>query len=561
MSSARERALCSLLDAVVVGRVDAWLSANDDAEPVDAWDGALRVLALLLTLRWAEGSRYAAGLTDPGAGDPDAHWLLAATTAWAAAGDPSPSASDALGPTREGEPPDPASVTGRFAGYVLVEAALAHARLDLSQQVADRLGAELWQGFAFDGVLHDFSTMAVVCRTRLLAFRGDIAEAAAARRSAMPVAEGPLAALLAATACLVVGNQADRQEVRRLTGVVDATVADSRELTAAGCQMLAAFGLIAVGEVAEAARRVLVAGGDADLSRLDVIDRALGLELLVALAVAEEHLDDAEVWRDRAASLLASPIADSTVARINSRVALLAGRVDEAVAWGERAVERALETERRIEQAEGEIVLSRARIEQRGPGDRAAATSALQLLVAEAERRGHLAARTAAKRELRPLGVRLRPVAGSGWLGLSSRESEVARLVVRGSTNRQVASRLHLSEHTVRVHVSRVLAAFGVATRSGLPAAVSAARGDFGPTPLAAPQTRAVLTRRQHEVAGLVAEGLGNAAIAQRLSLSQRTVEKHVGEILARWGLGGRTAIAHAVTEQRTTSGTVDARW
>ncbi|MEV6977027.1 response regulator transcription factor [Kitasatospora sp. NPDC093806] len=40
---------------------------------------------------------------------------------------------------------------------------------------------------------------------------------------------------------------------------------------------------------------------------------------------------------------------------------------------------------------------------------------------------------------------------------LSSRETEVLRLVATGSTNREIAGRLHLSEGTVKNHISRIL--------------------------------------------------------------------------------------------------------
>lgn len=46
------------------------------------------------------------------------------------------------------------------------------------------------------------------------------------------------------------------------------------------------------------------------------------------------------------------------------------------------------------------------------------------------------------------------------------------------------------------------------------------------------------------EVAGLVAEGLANKAIAARLHLSVRTVESHVRHALAKLGLDNRTELA-----------------
>jgi DNA-binding CsgD family transcriptional regulator/Tfp pilus assembly protein PilF len=52
------------------------------------------------------------------------------------------------------------------------------------------------------------------------------------------------------------------------------------------------------------------------------------------------------------------------------------------------------------------------------------------------------------------------------------------------------------------------------------------------------------LTRREREVAALVAEGLGNKEIAGRLFITRKTVEHHVSSILAKLGLSGRTELA-----------------
>ena len=53
-----------------------------------------------------------------------------------------------------------------------------------------------------------------------------------------------------------------------------------------------------------------------------------------------------------------------------------------------------------------------------------------------------------------------------------------------------------------------------------------------------------LLTTREREIAGLVADGLSNKAIAERLYLSERTVESHVRNVLTKLGLANRTQVA-----------------
>jgi DNA-binding NarL/FixJ family response regulator len=59
------------------------------------------------------------------------------------------------------------------------------------------------------------------------------------------------------------------------------------------------------------------------------------------------------------------------------------------------------------------------------------------------------------------------------------------------------------------------------------------------------------LTGRELEVAGLVAEGLTNHAIASRLSVAPRTAEAHVENIRRKLQVHSRAQIAAWVTEQR----------
>lgn len=64
------------------------------------------------------------------------------------------------------------------------------------------------------------------------------------------------------------------------------------------------------------------------------------------------------------------------------------------------------------------------------------------------------------------------------------------------------------------------------------------------PTEKPAKGVQSVLSRRELEVAGLVAEGLSNKVIARRMVISERTVEAHVQHILDKLGAHSRAQIA-----------------
>lgn len=69
----------------------------------------------------------------------------------------------------------------------------------------------------------------------------------------------------------------------------------------------------------------------------------------------------------------------------------------------------------------------------------------------------------------------------------------------------------------------------------------------LGPTDLTSAHH---LTRREAEVLGLLAAGLSNKAIGRRLSISRRTVERHVGNVLRKLGVASRSAAVALAYEE-----------
>ncbi|HKT04088.1 MAG TPA: helix-turn-helix transcriptional regulator, partial [Rugosimonospora sp.] len=86
------------------------------------------------------------------------------------------------------------------------------------------------------------------------------------------------------------------------------------------------------------------------------------------------------------------------------------------------------------------------------------------------------------------------------------------------------------------------------------PDAVAYALGEAGidqPADVPAPSPGwAPLTRRQRQVAELVARGLSDKEIAVTLFTSRRTAESHVAHILQKLGFAARTQIATWVAER-----------
>lgn len=127
----------------------------------------------------------------------------------------------------------------------------------------------------------------------------------------------------------------------------------------------------------------------------------------------------------------------------------------------------------------------------------------------------------------------------------------MATLTIRNldeEVRRRLKVRAAMHDRSMEAEV-RVILAVAVAEMDELAATVSRAvalppaspAAQFGPVSVM--PVRA-LTRREGEVAALIAQGLCNRQIAVRLFVSERTVEAHVCAILRKLGFRSRTGVA-----------------
>jgi DNA-binding CsgD family transcriptional regulator len=193
---------------------------------------------------------------------------------------------------------------------------------------------------------------------------------------------------------------------------------------------------------------------------------------------------------------------------------------------------------------------------------------ALALLVRASVARGDLHRASDALERLREVAVAVGTTAlracadlAEGMLVAAGGEHERARPLLEDAVDRFEQSGAPFEAAQARVELATSLAALdrggaaeieaaaalerflelGAATEAQRARRVSASFGD-GPPPL--PQ----LTPRERDVLRLLAEGLSNRRIAERLVVSEHTVHRHVTNILRKLDLPSRTAAAaHAV--------------
>jgi DNA-binding NarL/FixJ family response regulator len=206
--------------------------------------------------------------------------------------------------------------------------------------------------------------------------------------------------------------------------------------------------------------------------------------LYAILARAELELGHgvvAEDWVARGEQLqqtLGLGYVEGAVAYARAMVELDRGDARSALEQAKRAVRRAADAGAVVQSARARIVAGRA---ASAAGDPEGAAAWLERAEAELAAMGTVRFRDEAARELRRLGRRVgarrrRATGGSGLASLSGREREIAALVARGRTNREIAGELFLSEKTIESHLRKVFVKLGVSGRVAVAEAVGRER-------------------------------------------------------------------------------------
>lgn len=203
--------------------------------------------------------------------------------------------------------------------------------------------------------------------------------------------------------------------------------------------------------------RALRRQGDADRT-----DRFAPFELLVRIRCARGEIDDAEEALREVESI--SALAGTAVAGAStSHAAGLVALASDAAADGRAHLEDALDLYEwngmPFEAASVRMDLASA---LRELGRR---MDALNEVRVAARTFANLGA-TLAERGAEELASELSPAPAAGAGPLSPREAEVLGLLSEGLSNREIADELVLSVHTVRRHVSNILAKLGVSSRT-----------------------------------------------------------------------------------------------
>ena len=217
-----------------------------------------------------------------------------------------------------------------LAQALLVEAAFANGRIaDSGVLLAERNQST---------PPSDPAWFALLQPVRVHLFGGELAEALSACESVLAVDPArqsrPFTALTHAFLALIAAYQDDSSAVVAHVAAVRETVGTPVAWIDGGAHIVAGFALSTAGDLGAARALILSGGGGPMLHLAQVVDRALGYDILVSAALADDDALTASLWARRAHGLYTVPAAALAVEQIDARLALARGDADEG---GERA--------------------------------------------------------------------------------------------------------------------------------------------------------------------------------------------------------------------------------
>lgn len=292
-----------------------------------------------------------------------------------------------------------------------------------------------------------------------------------------------LATFAVTTVCLVAVAQGNVADAQRFGADAEALATEMAGVYALMARCTAAEARLLAGQPQECIAGLLAAGGGGELPSFDPGTRIRLYEVL-------------------------------------TRAALTAGRIDDAARWASRAAE--VEHTAAVPWTAGHATLAQAQV-------RVAQVGLTQGDAEEAARQAQQAAEEFDRVAGNPLGaVRARLVAGRALSQLDRRADALAVLSVAEETADRCGA-LGLRDEATR-ELRRLGRRISRLTRRGQPGVGIDA-----------------LSERQRQIAELAAEGHTNRAIAAKLYLSEKTVERHLSTAFAKLGVPSRAALAAQV--------------
>ena len=249
-----------------------------------------------------------------------------------------------------------------------------------------------------------------------------------------------------------------RGEIHRLRGEVDLAESAYREASRCGYEPQPGLALLRLAQRGTAAAAATIRRAIAEAT--EPLDRARLLPAYVEIMLAVAEHDRAAAAARELDEIAASVRSDSLTAlaaEASGAVLLALGDASSALPPLRRALRVWLELDAVYDAARMRVLIGSA-CRELGDADGAS----LELHAAQ-----EIFARCGAVTDL----ARLDDLAHAGATaatrnGLTKRELEVLRLVAAGKTNREIASQLYLSEHTIARHLQNIFVKLGVSSRT-----------------------------------------------------------------------------------------------